>query len=104
MPSTVFSSLSGQKTTICVNGRFNFELFSRFRTACLMEGLEGKGVRHIVIDLSGTECIDSSGMDILLFMRDEMGTRMASMEMINARPELRHALEVACFHRLFKIT
>ncbi|MEO5334344.1 MAG: STAS domain-containing protein [Magnetococcus sp. YQC-5] len=104
MPSTVFSSLSGHETTIRVNGRFNYEVFSRFRAAYLIEGSDRKCSRRLVIDLAGTEYIDSSGMDMLLLMRDEMGRDGASIEIVNLSPEIRNFLEIACFDRLFKMT
>lgn len=104
MSSTVFTSLSDRETTIRVNGPFNFELLSRFRTAYHTVAADGPRGQHFVIDLIGTEYIDSSGMDLLLLMRDEVGADQATIDIVHTRPEIRRLLEMAGLHRLFTIT
>lgn len=104
MSSTVFTSLSDRETTIRVNGQFNFEVLSRFRTAYHTAPTDSPCGQHFVVDLIGTEYIDSSGMDILLLMRDEVGVTQATIDIVHTRPEIRRMLEMAGLHRLFTIT
>lgn len=102
MSGTITVSHSEDKTTISIKGRFNFEMHSQFRTAYQSEAGDKKKKRY-VIDLTGTEYIDSSALGMLLLLREEAGGNEADIEIVNARPEIRKILETANFQRLFKI-
>lgn len=93
-----------QETIISIKGRFNFEMHSQFRSAYQEDASAEKRSRRFVIDLSGTEYIDSSALGMLLLLREEAGTNESDIEIVNARPEIKKILETANFQRLFKIT
>ena len=90
------------ETVISIKGRFNFEMHSQFRTAYQNETGSGSN-KKFIIDLTGTEYIDSSALGMLLLLREEAGANESDIEIINARPEIRKILETANFQRLFKI-
>jgi anti-anti-sigma factor len=95
---------SDHETTISIKGRFNFEMHSQFRTAYQSEIDASSSTRKkFMIDLAGTEYIDSSALGMLLLLREEAGANEANIEIVNARPEIRKILETANFQRLFKI-
>ncbi|MBF0187943.1 MAG: STAS domain-containing protein [Magnetococcales bacterium] len=104
MSGTITVTNNDNETVISIKGRFNFEMHSQFRTAYQQSGGDGpgKGMRY-VIDLTGTEYIDSSALGMLLLLREEAGANEADIEIVNARPEIRKILETANFQRLFKI-
>ncbi|MBF0623816.1 MAG: STAS domain-containing protein [Magnetococcales bacterium] len=106
MSGTITVSRSDKETSISIKGRFNFEMHSQFRTAYQNEidGSGGGKGQRFIIDLTGTEYIDSSALGMLLLLREEAGANEADIEIINARPEIRKILETANFQRLFKIT
>lgn len=90
------------KTIISIKGRFNFEMHSQFRTAYQSSADDQRG--KFVIDLTGTEYIDSSALGMLLLLREEAGGNESDIEIVNARQEIRKILETANFQRLFKIS
>lgn len=104
MSGNITVSHEAEQTTIAIKGRFNFEMHSQFRTAYQQTGDGGaEGARRYIIELGGTEYIDSSALGMLLLLREEAGANEADIEIINARPEIRKILETANFQRLFKI-
>ncbi|MBF0142476.1 MAG: STAS domain-containing protein [Magnetococcales bacterium] len=103
MSGTISVNRGENETVIGIKGRFNFEMHSQFRTAYQSETGSSKG-RKFVIDLAGTEYIDSSALGMLLLLREEAGTNEAEIEIVNARPEIKKILETANFQRLFKIS
>lgn len=104
MSGNISVERTDQETTINIKGRFNFEMHSQFRTAYQEDTSKGKKGRKFVIDLSGTEYIDSSALGMLLLLREEAGTNESDIEIVNAKPEIKKILETANFQRLFKIS
>ena len=101
MSGTISVKSDEQETVISIKGRFNFEMHSQFRTAYQQDGDDAQ--KKFIIDLGGTEYIDSSALGMLLLLREEAGANESNIEIINARPEIRKILETANFQRLFKI-
>ncbi|MBF0110264.1 MAG: STAS domain-containing protein [Magnetococcales bacterium] len=104
MSGTIAVERAENETVINIKGRFNFEMHSQFRTAYQEDTSKGQKGRKFVIDLSGTEYIDSSALGMLLLLREEAGTNESDIEIVNAKPEIRKILETANFQRLFKIS
>ena len=104
MSGTISVTHSDTETVISIKGRFNFEMHSQFRTAYQNEtSSESSKKKKFVINLAGTEYIDSSALGMLLLLREEAGGNEADIEITNTRPEIRKILETANFQRLFKI-
>ncbi|MBF0127774.1 MAG: STAS domain-containing protein [Magnetococcales bacterium] len=103
MSGTINVSRNDNETVISVKGRFNFEMHSQFRAAYQSDSGDENQGKRFVIDLSGTEYIDSSALGMLLLLREEAGANESDIEIINTRPEIRKILETANFQRLFKI-
>ena len=104
MAGTITVTREEKETLINIKGRFNFEMHSQFRSAYQHGTGKGNKGKRFVIDLAGTEYIDSSALGMLLLLREEAGTNESDIEISNARPEIRKILETANFQRLFKIT
>lgn len=103
MSGTISVTRGDSETVINIKGRFNFEMHSQFRAAYQEETADKNKGRKFIIDLTGTEYIDSSALGMLLLLREEAGTNESDIEISNARPEIRKILETANFQRLFKI-
>ncbi|MBF0125415.1 MAG: STAS domain-containing protein [Magnetococcales bacterium] len=104
MSGTITVNRNDKEVSISIKGRFNFEMHSQFRTAYQSEiDPAARSNRKFIIDLSGTEYIDSSALGMLLLLREEAGANEANIEIVNTRPEIRKILETANFQRLFKI-
>ncbi len=90
----------GDKVTISVAGKFDFQLYDEFRAS--YADTAGTGVEYIV-DLSDTEYLDSSALGMLLLLREHAGGEDSKIEITQASPEVRKILDVANFGKLFKI-
>ena len=93
-------SESGDRVTIAVAGKFDFQLYDEFRAS--YADTAGNGVEYVV-DLSGTEYLDSSALGMLLLLREHAGGESSSIEITQASPEVKKILDVANFGKLFKI-
>lgn len=103
MPLTVRVSEKNNEVVIHVTGRFDFSLHRDFRYA--YEDASKRLVKpSFIIDLGGTEYMDSSALGMLLLLREHTGGDKGVVNIINARPEVKKILEIASFGRLFKLT
>ena len=91
---------SGDKVTIAVAGKFDFQLYDEFRAS--YSETAGSGVVYVV-DLAATEYLDSSALGMLLLLREHAGGEASNIEITQASPEVRKILDVANFGKLFKI-
>lgn len=85
--------------TIRINGRFDFKLQQDLRKAYESQP---RAARY-VIDLSGTEYMDSAACGMLLVFRDYAGGDKADITLANGNPEIKKTLNMLQFHKLFKI-
>ena len=90
----------GNKVTIAVTGKFDFQLYDEFRAS--YADTTGNGTEY-VINLSDTEYLDSSALGMLLLLREHAGGELSSIEITQASPEVRKILDVANFGKLFKL-
>ena len=93
-------SETGNKVTISVAGKFDFQLYDEFRAS--YADTAGNGVEYVV-DLSDTDYLDSSALGMLLLLREHAGGESSSIEITQATPEVRKILDVANFGKLFRI-
>ncbi len=94
----VRTSSLGSCLTIHVEGRFDFNCHQQFRRA--YEGASGTFTEYVV-DLRGTEYIDSAALGMLLVLREWAGS--ATVRISNSRPAVRKILQIANFNTLFSI-
>ena len=93
-------SESGNKVTIAVAGKFDFQLYDEFRAS--YADTAGSGVEYVV-DLSATEYLDSSALGMLLLLREHAGGESSKIEITQASSDVREILDVANFGKLFDI-
>lgn len=87
----------GNTLTISITGRFDFEMVQEFRSA-----YADKKAGSYVIDMRGTEHMDSSALGMLLNMRKSLGEN-ADISIINCRPQIKKILTISRFDKKFKI-
>ena len=90
----------GNKVTISVAGKFDFQLYDEFRAS--YADTAGQGIDYVV-DLSDTDYLDSSALGMLLLLREHAGGEASNIEITQASPEVRKILDVANFGKLFKL-
>ena len=99
---TINASVSDDKktATIRINGRFDFSLHNEFRKAYKDLGVKGG---DYVIDLSGTEYLDSSALGMLLLLKEHAESESSRVKIVKANNEIREILNIASFDKLFAL-
>ncbi len=92
--------MTEKKVTISVSGKFDFQLYDEFRSS-YVETL-GSGVQYVV-DLTGTDYLDSSALGMLLLLREHAGGEGSRIEISNSSHDVKKILDVANFGKLFAI-
>ena len=100
MSINMTASDEGNKVTIAVAGKFDFQLYDEFRAS--YADTAGSGVEYVV-DLADTEYLDSSALGMLLLLREHAGGETSSIKITQATAEVRKILDVANFGKLFKL-
>lgn len=85
--------------TIKISGRFDFKLQQDLRKAYESQPRASR----YVIDLAGTEYMDSAACGMLLVFRDFAGGDKADITLANSNAEIRKTLTMLQFHKLFRI-
>jgi len=92
----------GTSVTIAISGRFDFGIHREFRNA--YEKAEVKTPHpKFIVDLGGTEYMDSSALGMLLLLREHAGGDRSDVTIINCRPVIKEILDIANFDKLFTI-
>ncbi|MBC8210896.1 MAG: STAS domain-containing protein [Gammaproteobacteria bacterium] len=99
---TISSTVSenGKQVTIAISGKFDFQLYDEFRAA--YSANPASGVQYVV-DLKGTEYLDSSALGMLLLLREHAGGEVSSVRVLNPSVDVKKVLDVANFGKLFDI-
>lgn len=92
---------SGDDLIVKVCGHFGFAIHKEFRAA-YEEVVDKDPPRRYVIDLRLTDYMDSSGLGILLVMRERIGERV-DISLINSNTEIRSILDISNFHKIFNV-
>ncbi len=91
-------SSDGSTLTIKVVGRFDFSLHEAFQRAYETHGKPGMSY---VIDLYATDYLDSSGLGMLLLMRENVGGERADIRLTGGSEQIQKNLKIAKFNLLF---
>jgi anti-anti-sigma factor len=101
MPVTSTVAGDGKQITIHISGQFNFSVYKEFRAA-YQRAEPPAGIAY-VIDMAGTDYMDSSALGMLLLLRERVGNDKAEIAITHCNPEIRKIFKISNFDRLFKI-
>jgi anti-anti-sigma factor len=90
------------KATIGLNGRFDFGAHRAFREI-YAAALESAQVRELEVDLAEVDYLDSSGLGMLLMLREKAQAANKTVSLRNCRGAVRQVLDIANFAKLFTI-
>ena len=93
-------SADGRTVVIKVRGKFDFQAHREFRVAYAK--YEGKN-HQFVVDLSGTDYMDSSALGMLLLLRQHAGGDSANVVISQPNPTISKILTIANFTKMFKV-
>jgi len=99
MNFTVSQSVNHVNISIC-SDKFIDHLAFEFKKLLLRLP---KQVEYI-LDFSKVKYMNSSGLGMLLVLREYNGADEIPIKLVNCRNSIRSELDRACFHRLFTIT
>lgn len=88
-------------TTIKISGRFDFAVQNEFRDCYHSATPQNAG--KFIVDMSSATYMDSSGLGMLLMMREHLGGNNADISIINSSRDIDNILHVANFQNLFKL-
>lgn len=86
-------------TVIKVNGRFDFSCHSEFREAYS----NAPSGSEFIVDMGGASYMDSAALGMLLLLREHVQQQGGRVSITNCRGQTYDVLQIANFHRLFKI-
>ncbi len=88
----------GKTVRISVSGTLGNDVHKQFR-----ESYEKSPSSSYIIDLGNASNIDSSGLGMLLLLRDFAGGEEADITIVNCSQTILEIFNVTCFFRLFNI-
>ena len=89
----------GDKVVIHISGDFDYKLRREFRSAYAAYPAEAS----FIVNLRGVQFIDSSGLGMLVMLREHAGGDDAKVTLTNCQPTVRQALKFSQFDDLFVI-
>jgi anti-anti-sigma factor len=86
--------------TIKLSGRFDVSLHKSFS-----DSYKDKigSISRVIVDMGNVEYIDSSGLGMMLVLRERIGGDDAKIDIVNVSPGIKKILETTNFDRLFNI-
>lgn len=88
------------KLAILIDGKFDFNIRKPFRDA--YSSADPK-IKHFILDMLKATYIDSSGLGMLLILKEHADQIGGSVTVINANPAVKELLELSNFGQLFDI-
>lgn len=99
----IMTTSTGHQATIALTGRFQFDAHREFRDA-YNPFIGHPDVRHIVLDFSRVDYLDSAALGMLLLLREKLNDTNTSIEISGSHGVARQVLDIANFSRLFAIS
>lgn len=90
----------GKTLTVKVSGRFDISLHRAFS-----DSYKDKigSISNVIMDMADVEYIDSSGLGMMLVLRERIGGDDARIDIINVSPGVEKILKTTNYDRLFNI-
>lgn len=100
MNITINISNDKKVATIKINGRFDFSAHNEFRKS--YKDVEISSGEYIV-DLAGTEYLDSSALGMLLLLKEYADSQSSSVSLTGFNDEIKEILTIASFDKIFTL-
>ncbi len=100
MPIDSKISEDGKTLTIEIGGRFDISCYKTFSDSYADKV---KSVSNIILDLAELEFIDSSGLGMMLMLREKATSENTDIEIVNTSPGVLKIFKMTNYNKLFKI-
>ncbi len=97
----IITTIEGDARVFYFAGDFTFKDHIEFKK--ILHAMDDKEVKHVTIDLSKLEFIDSAALGMLLVARDKATECGKTMALQGAVGQVMKVLKISNFHELFKI-
>jgi anti-sigma B factor antagonist len=97
-------STASQGGHAVVTATGELDLYTAPRLQAALAGLLREQVTRIVVDMSGVEFCDSTGMNVLLSAMKRLKEQGGSLELAAPRPAVRRILQVTGLDTVFTVT
>ena len=97
------SFIHDETEVIRLHGKFDFSVQQKV-LAFVSNSLTNAATREVKLDLATVHYIDSSALGLLLVFRDLAKKSGKSVSLCNLTGNVKQAVEIANFHKLFVIT
>jgi anti-sigma B factor antagonist len=101
MDFAVDHRLTGKLTIVTVSGELDVFTSPRLRET-LLDVVEG-GALHLIVDLSGVEFLDSTGLGVLVGIHHRLQAHDGTMSFVGASERLRRVFHITRLDKLFTI-
>ncbi len=101
MPLSSLLSSDGKQVDIHITGKFDLSVSQELQE--VWQRAPQPTATRYVIDLGGTEHMDSTALGMLLLLRERAGGDRATIEITHCSPGIRKIFAVSKFDRLFRI-
>lgn len=91
---------SGPRWTTNLVGKFDHKSLNDFRRANL-PALTDPEIKTIAVDMADLTYLDSSALGALLILREKSMIVQKTVELVAARGDVKKALDISNFHKLF---
>jgi len=100
MPISSTVTDNGKTVIINISGRFDFNSHHDFRESYG----ESEGKLKYVVNMSGTDYMDSSALGMLLLLREHAGGDNCDVTITECSEEIKKILTISNFEKLFKLS
>jgi anti-sigma B factor antagonist len=88
-------------TVITVSGELTVDQADAFRRAC--QDRMANGIRHVVLDIQHLSSVDSAGLELMLWLVDELGKQQGHLRLVNPDETVAMVLRLTRLDRRFDI-
>jgi len=88
-------------TVMTISGEFTADQADSFRRSCL-DRFEA-GVKDVVLDIEHMTLIDSAGLELMLWLAEEVAERNGQLRLVNPDETVRLILEITRLERRFDV-
>ena len=92
---------AGSAQTVCLSGRFTFSDHGNFKQ--IIDGLVADRVETCTLDFQGVEFIDSSGLGMLLILREALEKVGGKVTLLAPQGQVEKMLRISQFDQMFAI-
>lgn len=94
--------VEGSTGRVLLTGAYDFSMQADLRAAVDTVNAN-QNIDQILLDFGGVDYVDSTGLGILLLIKEKASTAHKALTLVNCSNSVKATLDIACFGRIFEI-